>query len=87
MLPFNLSVHLLTLVFIIVCILFIFIQPKFLTKEERVAEALRKRQDAADEARRKMDEERKKQIDFIKAAKESSGFLLLLVFLLFSDNT
>ncbi|XP_059174183.1 probable ATP-dependent RNA helicase DDX23 [Physella acuta] len=47
-------------------------KPKFLTKEERVAEALRKRQEAADEARRKMDEERKKQIDFIKAAKESS---------------
>ncbi|XP_035828520.1 probable ATP-dependent RNA helicase DDX23 isoform X2 [Aplysia californica] len=45
-------------------------KPKFLTKEERVAEALKKRQVAADEARRKMDEERKKQVDFIKAAKD-----------------
>ncbi|KAH9518403.1 DEAD (Asp-Glu-Ala-Asp) box polypeptide 23 [Bulinus truncatus] len=47
-------------------------KPKFLTKEERIAEALRKRQEAADEARRKMDEERNKQIEFLKAAKEFS---------------
>ncbi|KAK3797894.1 hypothetical protein RRG08_007992 [Elysia crispata] len=43
-------------------------KPKFLTKEERVAEALRKRQEAADEARRKMEEERNKQMEFLKAA-------------------
>jgi len=49
-------------------------KPKFLTKEERVAEALKKRQEAADEARKKMDEERKKQIDFMKAARDFGGF-------------
>ena len=48
-------------------------QPKFLTKEERVAEALRKRQEAADEARKKMDEDRKKQMDFMKEARHFGG--------------
>ncbi|KAJ8897271.1 hypothetical protein PR048_002617 [Dryococelus australis] len=43
-------------------------KPKFLTKEERAAEALRKRQQEVDEIRRKTDEERKKRADF--AAKE-----------------
>ncbi|XP_013064804.2 probable ATP-dependent RNA helicase DDX23 isoform X2 [Biomphalaria glabrata] len=47
-------------------------KPKFLTKEERIAEALRKRQEAADEARRKMEEERNKQLEFLKTAKEFS---------------
>ena len=42
-----------------------------MTKEERVAEALRKRQEIADLQRQKMDEERKKQIDFVKAGKDS----------------
>ena len=47
------------------------LQPKFLTKEQRVAEALKKRQEMADLQRQKMDEERKKQIEFMKASKES----------------
>ncbi|KAK7109894.1 probable ATP-dependent RNA helicase DDX23 [Littorina saxatilis] len=46
-------------------------KPKFLTKEQRVAEALRKRQELADSQRQKMDEERKKQMDFLKASKDS----------------
>lgn len=46
-------------------------KPKFLTKEERVAEALRKRQESADLQRQKMEEERKKQIDFMKAGKDA----------------
>ena len=52
-------------------------QPKFLTKEERVAEALRKRQEAADEARKKMDEDRKKQMDFMKEARHFGGMLAM----------
>nr|KAG5704812.1 hypothetical protein BaRGS_015195 [Batillaria attramentaria] len=46
-------------------------KPKFLTKEERVAEALRKRQEMADMQRQKMEEERKKQIEFLKAGKDA----------------
>jgi ATP-dependent RNA helicase DDX23/PRP28 len=43
-------------------------QPKFLTKEERVAEALRKRQQEADELRRRMEEEKKRRTEFGKEA-------------------
>ncbi|XP_054269059.1 probable ATP-dependent RNA helicase DDX23 [Macrosteles quadrilineatus] len=43
-------------------------KPKFLTKEERAAEALRKRQAEVDEMRRKQDEERKKREEFAKEA-------------------
>nr|CAD7448344.1 unnamed protein product [Timema bartmani] len=39
-------------------------KPKFLTKEERAAEALRKRQAEVEEIRRKSDEERKKRAEF-----------------------
>nr|CAD7428826.1 unnamed protein product [Timema monikensis] len=39
-------------------------KPKFLTKEERAAEALRKRQAEVEEIRRKADEERKKRAEF-----------------------
>ncbi|XP_076436582.1 putative ATP-dependent RNA helicase DDX23 [Babylonia areolata] len=45
-------------------------KPKFLTKEERVAEALKKRQELADLQRQKMEEERKKQHEFLKAGKD-----------------
>ena len=48
-------------------------QPKFLTKEERAAEAIRRRQEQVDAQRRVLDEERKKQDEFMKAAKESAG--------------
>lgn len=53
------------------------LQPKFLTKEQRVAEALKKRQEMADLQRQKMDEERKKQIEFMKASKESMSMTVL----------
>lgn len=43
-------------------------KPKFLTKEERAAEALRKRQAEVEEMRRKADEERKKRQEFTKEA-------------------
>ena len=36
---------------------------------------MRKRQEAADEARRKMDEERSKQMEFLKAASSRGGRL------------
>ena len=41
-------------------------QPKFLTKEQRAAEAIRKRQEEADEKRKKMEEEKKKMEEFMK---------------------
>ncbi|KAI5742827.1 hypothetical protein M8J77_011659 [Diaphorina citri] len=43
-------------------------KPKFLTKEERAAEALRKRQAEVEEMRKKMEEERKKRQEFTKEA-------------------
>ncbi|XP_046686860.1 probable ATP-dependent RNA helicase DDX23 [Homalodisca vitripennis] len=43
-------------------------KPKFLTKEERAAEALRKRQAEVEEIRKKQDEERRKRDDFAKEA-------------------
>lgn len=44
------------------------LQPKFLTKEERAAEALRKRQAEVEEIRQKQDDERRKREDFAKEA-------------------
>ena len=49
------------------------VQPKFLTKEDRAAEAIKRRQEQVDAQRRVLDEERKKQDEFMKAAKESAG--------------
>ena len=49
------------------------VQPKFLTKEERAAEAIKRRQEQVEAQRRIVDEERKKQDEFMKAAKESAG--------------
>lgn len=43
-------------------------KPKFLSKEERAAEALRKRQAEVEEMRHKTDEERKKRMEFTKEA-------------------
>ena len=48
-------------------------QPKFLTKEARAAEAIRRRQEQVEAQRKVVDEERKKQEEFMKAAKESVG--------------
>jgi ATP-dependent RNA helicase DDX23/PRP28 len=47
-------------------------KPKFLTKEERAAEAIKRRQEQVDAQRRLLGDERKKQEDFLKAAKESA---------------
>uniref|UniRef100_A0A1B6CIF5 Probable ATP-dependent RNA helicase DDX23 n=2 Tax=Clastoptera arizonana TaxID=38151 RepID=A0A1B6CIF5_9HEMI len=47
-------------------------KPKFLTKEERAIEALRKRQEEVDEIRRRQDEERRKREDFSKEVGKSS---------------
>jgi len=49
------------------------VQPKFLTKEERAAEAIKRRQEQVDAQRRIIDDERKKQDEFMRAAKESVG--------------
>lgn len=45
-------------------------KPKFLTKEERAAEALKKRQKEVEEQRKRIEEERKKQLDFLNKAKD-----------------
>ena len=47
-------------------------KPKFRTKEERAAEALRVRQEEAEQQRKRMEEERKKHMDYLKMSKESS---------------
>lgn len=46
-------------------------KPKFLTKEERALEAIRKRQEEVNEIRKRVDEERKKRMDFGKEAIKS----------------
>ncbi|KAF0300909.1 putative ATP-dependent RNA helicase DDX23 [Amphibalanus amphitrite] len=46
-------------------------KPKFLTKEERVAEALRKRQEAVAEQRRQQEEERQKRQEFAAEGQRS----------------
>lgn len=43
-------------------------KPKFLTKEERAAEALKRRQEQVDEQRKRQEEERKKQHEFLQQA-------------------
>ncbi|OWF36294.1 probable ATP-dependent RNA helicase DDX23 [Mizuhopecten yessoensis] len=48
-------------------------KPKFLTKEERAAEALKRRQEAVDLQRKKIEEERQKQKEFLLAGKDSYG--------------
>jgi ATP-dependent RNA helicase DDX23/PRP28 len=47
-------------------------KPKFLTKEERAAEAIRKRQEQVDAQRKAQEEERKKRMEFFQAAKETN---------------
>ncbi|PNF19799.1 putative ATP-dependent RNA helicase DDX23 [Cryptotermes secundus] len=47
-------------------------KPKFLTKEERAAEALIKRKQEEEEIRRKMEEEKKRRAEFDKEAKKAS---------------
>jgi len=44
-------------------------KPKFLTKEERAAEALKRRAEKVEEIRRVQDEEKKKRVDFDKEGK------------------
>merc|ERR1712106_346707 len=44
-------------------------KPKFLTKEERAAEALKRRAEKVEEIRRVQDEERKRREDFNKEGK------------------
>lgn len=48
-------------------------KPKFLTKEERAAEALKRRQEQVDLQRKKIDEEKQKQKEFLSAGKDSYG--------------
>jgi len=47
-----------------------------LTKEERAAEAIKRRQEQVDAQRKVLEEERKKQDEFMKAAKESGGHMI-----------
>lgn len=48
-------------------------KPVFLTKEQRVAEALRKRQEEGELMKKKQEEERKKRIEFLHQADGSGG--------------
>jgi ATP-dependent RNA helicase DDX23/PRP28 len=47
------------------------LQPKFLTKEERAVEAMKKRQEQVDELRRRQEEERNKRMNFEREAGDS----------------
>ncbi|KAH3721763.1 probable ATP-dependent RNA helicase DDX23 [Dreissena polymorpha] len=47
-----------------------FAKPKFLTKEERAAEAMKRRQEQVDAQRKRIDEERKKQVGFLHKGKD-----------------
>ncbi|XP_040580431.1 probable ATP-dependent RNA helicase DDX23 [Lepeophtheirus salmonis] len=49
-------------------------KPKFLTKEQRIAEALKRRQEEGDAIRRARDEERKKRDDFDRASFKEDTF-------------
>ena len=55
----------------IVKTIFVCIQPKFLTKEERAMEALKRRQEEIEAKRKIADEEKKKQLAFLSSARES----------------
>jgi len=46
-------------------------QPKFLTKEERAQEALKRRQEQVDDLRKRRDEERNKRVNFERQAEDS----------------
>lgn len=46
----------------------LFVQPKFLSKEERAAEAIKKRQQEAEGIRQRMEDEKKRRADFGKEA-------------------
>ncbi|GAB1603563.1 probable ATP-dependent RNA helicase DDX23 [Argonauta hians] len=48
-------------------------KPKFLTKEARAAEALRKRAEAVQQQKANIQEEKKKQIEFLRTARTDSG--------------
>ncbi|KAL3314337.1 hypothetical protein Ciccas_007044 [Cichlidogyrus casuarinus] len=49
-------------------------RPKFITKEERAMEALRKRQEEVKQQRLKMNQELSKQIEFLEKAKEDDRY-------------
>lgn len=51
----------------------------FLTKEQRAAEALKRRQQEVEEQRKKMEEERKIRMQFMEEAKRSMGTKLFIV--------
>ena len=55
-------------------------QPVFLTKEERAAQALKRRQEQVDEQKKKQDEERKKQMEFLSSGRDSmKGWFLTCI--------
>lgn len=53
----------------------------FLTKEQRAAEALKRRQQEVEEQRKKVEEERKMRMQFMEEAKRSMGTKLFIVLL------
>lgn len=48
-------------------------QPKFLTKEERAKEALARRQEQVEAQRKVIETTHKKQLEYLKKAKDSTG--------------
>ena len=51
-------------------------QPAFLSKEERAALAIKKRQEQVEAQRKAIEDARKQQDDFLKKAKESTGKII-----------
>ena len=54
----------------------VWFQPAFLSKEERAALAIKKRQEQVEAQRKAIDDARKQQDDFLKKAKESTGKII-----------
>ena len=60
---------------ILKCISDVWFQPAFLSKEERAALAIKKRQEQVEAQRKAIDDARKQQDDFLKKAQESTGII------------
>ena len=59
-----------------ICIYLVLFQPAFLSKEERAALAIKKRQEQVEAQRKAIDDARRQQDDFLKKAKESMGKII-----------
>ena len=55
----------------------ILIQPKFLTKEDRAKAALERRKNEIDKLRATQDEDKKRNLEYMKCAKQAAGAWML----------